>query len=206
MSGDLKDYIPAFCAITAAIVAIIVVALNQKATTLREYTKRRLDLADDMLAALYEADEAIREIRSRTSVLEGRSRPRGNSETPSETAALDVAFGPREKMAAREKTFTALKEKKFKCMAVFGQDARRPFDLIEDAKRLILISSDILVAHFVPRTLAHPFVPDHSFPTQQAYDDFLNQMRYHQAVIHWTGDPDKITEIVSEALRWCRRD
>jgi hypothetical protein len=72
--------------------ALIGIVLTQSWTTRRDYTKRRLDLAAEVLALFYEVEDAIRFIRSPAQPGDGSTRQRREGETDKEAAALDRAY------------------------------------------------------------------------------------------------------------------
>lgn len=145
------SYLPLFQTLVVAIAALAGVVLTQIWITRREYAKRRLEIAEDYLAAIYEAADAISFIRSHAAYGEGKSRPRRDGESPQLADALDKAYVPRKRYAKREKTFLALQEKKYRCMATFRGDSQRPFEIIDDVIRRIFISADFLGTYAWPK-------------------------------------------------------
>ena len=81
--------------ITAVSVAIAALAFAVGINAWRRefVRKRRIELAEDILARFYEAQDAIREIRNPFSYgREGTTRKRSEHETPEESKLLDQAY------------------------------------------------------------------------------------------------------------------
>src|SRR5207249_1882480 len=150
-------------------------------TTQRESTKRRLDLAEDMLALFYEVADAIRFMRSPPALGEGNTRPRPQGEREETAAARDRAYIVIERYNKREQIFKLLAKKRYKYMAVFRGESNRPFEMIEDVVHKIFCASSILGEYYWPNTKGLPPVGN-QFATDEQISTFLKGMNEQQAV------------------------
>ena len=121
----IADIITAISVATAAIAFVVGVNAWK-----REFIgKRRIELAETVLALFYEAQDAIREIRNPFSLGgEGKTRKRSDNEREEVSALLDQAYVVFERYQKREKLFAELRSMKYRVMATFGSNAGDPFD------------------------------------------------------------------------------
>ncbi|MCL4409458.1 MAG: hypothetical protein M1356_03920 [Gammaproteobacteria bacterium] len=157
--------------------------------------KRRIELAETVLALFYEAEDAIREIRSPFSFVgEGSSRKRSEGERQEESQLLDQAYVVFERYQKREKLFAELKAMRYRCMASFGQKAAEPFDEISKILHEIFVSARMLGSHYWPRQGRAPMSDDE-------FQKHLEQMEKHEAVYWYMGeDKDEISPRVKQAV------
>jgi hypothetical protein len=91
--------------------------------------KRKIELAEEVLALFYEARDIIRYIRDPGGFSkEGSSRETEGEETPLVKQARDQAFVPMERYNEHRATFSKLYSLKYRFVAYFGKDAAAPFD------------------------------------------------------------------------------
>src|SRR4051812_43919722 len=111
---------PLVQAVIVGVLALVGIAITQTWTTRREYTKRRVELAEEVLALCYEAEDAIRSIRSPgVWAGEGGTRRRSSNERSEESEMLDRAYIVIERYNKYEATFKNLRAKKYTFMAAF---------------------------------------------------------------------------------------
>lgn len=137
--------------ITAVSVAIAALAFMAGINAWRrEFVgKRRIELAENVLALFYEAQDAIREIRSPFSDIgEGSSRKHSGPETEEETKILDQAYIVFERHQKREKLFAELRSVKYRVMATFGSEAGEPFEELNSILNEIFVAAYILGARY----------------------------------------------------------
>jgi hypothetical protein len=198
---DEISYLPLLQTAVGAAVGLWGVAIGQSWTGRRDDAKRRLEFAENALAKVYEIVEAIRQVRLGADAPERLRRPKRNTETPRDSARLDMAYAPRVAITKREKTFAALSKLKFKYRAMFRNDTPGPFEILEEVKRKILLSSDILASYYYPRIGDNPFLIGGRSVSQQEYDQFNKDLAHHQKVIRFAGDPDPLEGDLSLAVR-----
>ncbi|MEQ6121974.1 hypothetical protein [Reichenbachiella sp. MALMAid0571] len=103
---------------TASIVGIYGINSWRKETR----WKRKYELAEEVLALVYEAKEDIAMIRhSFSGVGEGRTRKRGKHESDEEREIRDYAYVTVERTNNVNETFSKLQSLKFRFAAVFDQ-------------------------------------------------------------------------------------
>ncbi|MGO9599675.1 MAG: hypothetical protein ACLP7Q_16925 [Isosphaeraceae bacterium] len=183
--------------VIAGLLALLGIAIKEAWTTRRDYRKRRVDLAEEVLALCHEAEEAIRSIRSPAVWAgEGGTRQRRESERPEESAALDRAYIVIERYNKYDQAFKNLKAKKYMFMAAFrGEDARRPFELIDQVMVKLRLASNALGEYYWQNmSQMREFAPDQR-------DRFLKAMEEQQAVFLAGSEPDPVTPVVTEAVQ-----
>jgi len=181
-------------AISVAISAIAFVAgIN---AWRREFIgKRRIELAEDVLALFYEAQDAIREIRNPFSFGgEGKTRKRDENEREEEAQLLDQAYVVFERYQKREKLFAELRSMKYRVMATFGSNAGEPFDEISRILNEIFSSARILGTFYWKRQGRMQRM------SEEEFQKHLEQMNKHEAVFWYMGEEDEITPRVQSAV------
>jgi hypothetical protein len=181
--------------------ALIGIVLTQSWTTRRDYAKRRLDLASEVLALFYEVDDAIRFIRSPAQPGDGSTRQRRDGENAKEAAALDRAYIFDERRAKRESSFVALKAKRFLFIATFRGESHKPFATIDQVMHKLYMASNHLGQIYWQMRAELP-MPTSLFATPGQFDTFLKSTQDLEAVFCDMGGPaDPINPIVAEAVR-----
>jgi hypothetical protein len=189
-----KDGIPLLQALIVGLLALFGIVITQSWTTRRDRAKRRIELAEEVLALFYEVREAIRSIRSPGGwVGEGGTRKRGDRETEEESKIMDNAFVVIERYKRFDALFSNLKSKKFRFMATFREDAQKPFDDIDIAINKIFIASHMLGSY-----LWKP--QDHLHITDDQWAEHLRKVNEQEAVFWMMPDRDVITPIVDGAI------
>lgn len=127
----------------------------------REFVgKRRIDLAESVLALFYEAEDAIREIRNPFSFGgEGNTRKRSEHEREEESHLLDEAYVVIERYQKREQLFAQLRSMKYRFMATCGAVAGEPFDELTKVLNEIFIAAQVL-SRYWPRRGRGSMTPD----------------------------------------------
>jgi len=171
----------------------------------REYTgKRRLDLAEEVLALFYEARDAIRFIRNPFSHGgEGSSRKPAENETPEEKQANDRAYIVFERYAKYQELFNKINSMRYRYMAHFGKDSAKPFTELSKIVAEIFASAHALADLW--RQSSYLRGANHA--ELQRHQD---QLREYQAVF-WEMSPDKdpitpkVEVMVSEIEAQCAK-
>ncbi len=117
--------------IIASVAAIIAsgVAVHGINAWRREYVgRRRIDLAEEILALFYEARNVVSWIRSPVALQgEGSTRESSPEETPEEKEARDAAFVLIERYQKRQELFARIHSLRYRFMAQNGRDSGKPF-------------------------------------------------------------------------------
>jgi hypothetical protein len=182
--------------LVGGLLAIAAVAATQSWTTKREMGKRRIELAEEVLALFYEAREAISAIRSPMSWAgEGDSRARTDGETEEEARKLDRAFIVIERYKRREAVFNKLRSKKYAYMASFRGESGEPFAAIDQVLNRVFVASEMLNSHY--------WKVQGRVPMGDAeFESHVRQMQNLEAD-YWQmpGDRDKLTPIIEDAIK-----
>lgn len=107
--------------------------------------KRQIELAEDVLALFYEAEQAIRAIRSPSGKAgEGKTRVPEQNESKEEKKIRDNAYGVWERYNQYKELFGRLYSTRFRFMAVFGPEATEPInDLLGIIHRILGASNKL---------------------------------------------------------------
>jgi hypothetical protein len=124
--------------------------------------KRRVELAEEVLADFYRFAEVIRAIRV-PGGLESESEDRGRAEdeTPAEASKLDAYYVPIARIAAQSDFFSSLKAKRYRSRALLGAPIDGAFAALEDAiweVRLAAVSLSNMVRRGGAAFQLHPDV------------------------------------------------
>lgn len=184
-------------------VSVIIASLTASGTIIygikawrREYIgKRKLDLAEEVLALFYEARDAIRFIRSPASYSgEGRTRNAAPNETPEEKRINDNAYIAFERYNKRLELFNKIRSMRYRYMAQLGKDLSKPFDDLNNIVNDIFISATMLPYYWMEQ--GH-----HQWKNEAEFKQHLVEMNKHQAVFwEMTPDRDQITPRVDAVI------
>ena len=130
-----------------AVVAAAIIASNALNTWRREMIgRKKADLAEQTLAAFYEARDIIRAARHPGSFdHEGKSRQPMEGEAESEARYRNSVYVPVERLLSQNEFFARLEASKYRFMALFGKGHAKPFDTIKKVRNRVLISSGMLI-------------------------------------------------------------
>jgi len=107
--------------------------------------KRRIDLAEEVLALFYEARDVISAARGNFGYQgEGSTRQRGDNETSEQSAVLDEAFVVIERLRSRQELFSRLHALRYRFMAQNGTKATKPFTDLSQVKNRLVVASRTL--------------------------------------------------------------
>jgi len=153
--------------------------------------KRRIELAEDVLALFYQARDAIASIRNPLSMGDELSAPPKENEPIEEKEARDKVHFIFKRCKDREELFSKLSSIRYRFMAQIGRDKVGPFD------KIIEIVNEILIAARMLSYVWAKFLKCHSPERQEAYGE---EMKKYEAKIYWAGEDDEIRKRVDEAL------
>ena len=103
----------------------------------QEYTgKRRIDLAEEVLALVYEIRDILAAVRSPLGHSEeGQTCPGMPDATEQEQAMLRTAYIPIERCNSRQELFARLRSLRYRFMVQNGKDAGAPFEELDSVRR-----------------------------------------------------------------------
>lgn len=138
--------------------------------------KRKIELAEETLAAYFEINDAIAYIRSPfSSNTEGSTRERSPHETEAERQLLDRGYIVFERYEKKKDIFVRFSTLKYKFMAVFGPKTEDIFTDTHQVINSIFESANMLATHYWQR----------QGRVQMEVDEFqkhLDEMRQHQGI------------------------
>jgi hypothetical protein len=146
--GSLADCVTALANVGLACAAIF--AARQGIRGLNAWRseavgKRKMELAEEVLADFYQAREIIDGARIPVSFGgEGSTRQKTDWETEDDTRTLNAYFVPAERLAKNGEFFSQLMAHRYRFLAVFGQQAAKPYDELFNIRRDILLAVRML--------------------------------------------------------------
>lgn len=109
--------------------------------------KRRIELAEAVLADFYQACDIIKAARSPFGYShEGLSRQKGENETESDTQLLNSYFAATERLASKVDFFAEMWARRYQFSAVFGSNASSPYDDLFEVRNEIIVSVRSLIS------------------------------------------------------------
>jgi hypothetical protein len=157
--------------------------------------KRRIELAEEVLALFYEARDVISYIRSPFGFVgEGGSRKSSESESPEEKQFYDRAYVVVERYNKNKELFNKIYSMRYRFMAQFGKEASVPFDDLRKIVNDIFISSQMLADYWKDQGRR-------TWKTEAEFKKHLEEKREYEAVFwEMSADRDPITPRVSAVI------
>jgi hypothetical protein len=187
---DVTNIIESVSVILAALAVIIGVDAWR-----REYLgKRRLELAEEVLALFYEARDVINYIRNPFGFGgEGSTRNAAPNESPEEKQINDQAYVVFERYNKRQDLFNKLYSMRYRYMAQFGKDSAKPFDELNKIVNDIFISARILSYYWKDQS-------HRQWKSDTEFQHHLNEMQKHEAIFWYKGEDDSIIPRVDAVI------
>jgi hypothetical protein len=157
--------------------------------------KRKIDLAEQVLAKFFEVQDAIAYIRNPfSSNEEGSSRKKEASESPAETELLNRGYIVFERYQKREQVFSEFNILKYKFMASFGKETEKIFTDTSRALNSIFYSAQRLANHYWQRQGRVHMEPDE-------FQRHLDEMHRHEGIFWDTlSEEDEIRSKLRSVL------
>jgi len=138
--------------------------------------KRKIELAEDTLAAFFEIMDAIAFIRNPWSNgNEGSSRNRATYETEAESQLLDRGYIVFERYELKKDIFVRFNTLKYKFMAMFGTETESIFKDTNQTLNSIFTSANMLATHYWQRQGRVQMQPDE-------FQKHLDEMRVQEGI------------------------
>jgi hypothetical protein len=114
--------------------------------------KRKIELAEDILASVYEARDVIRWARVPAGYAnEGASRPRSAEEEDDDDDQIkDAFYRTIERLKKGNEVFATIEAKKYRAMACFGKHAEQPFKDLQILRAEITYAAARLIENYPP--------------------------------------------------------
>jgi hypothetical protein len=149
--------------------------------------KRKIELAEQVLARFFEVKDAIAFIRNPfASSEEGTTRQKNPKEQPDETDLLNRGYIVVERYAKKENVFADFNTLKYKFMASFGPETEQIFIDTNKAINSIFISARMLATHYWRRQGRVDMEKDE-------FQRHLDEMHRHEGIFwDFASDKDEI--------------
>jgi hypothetical protein len=161
----------------------------------REYVgKRRMELAEEVLALFYQARDVIRQIRNPFGLAgEGETRKADPNESPEKKRALDNAYVVFERYNKHTELFGRLHALRYRFMAQIGIEEAKPFNDLSG------ILSDIFLA---ARQLSRYWTRDErTLRTEAELEKHAKKVEEAESMFWSGGTPDPIEERLEAVVR-----
>ena len=146
--------------------------------------KRKIEIAEDVLACFFELCDAVAFIRSPFSgSREGRTRVRGDHETQEQSELLDRAYIVYERYEEKNKVFNRMNTLKYRFMASFGKETESIFKDINMTVNTIFVSANILGRRYWPRQGRVEM-------SNEEFQRHLDEMERHEGIFWDSGKED----------------
>jgi hypothetical protein len=174
----LHDWISSFSDLLVAIAATVAVWQGIKSLSAWRHEaigRRRIELAEEVLADFYEAWDIIRWVRTPfTSSEESRERP-GRDDEPEELRGFrDPYYTPIKRIGDHAEFFAKMRARRYRVIATFGTEAAKPYDAIHKIR--------IRIAHAAQSLMT---------PARGSDNERTNLRRERWEADIWDGAEDK---------------
>jgi hypothetical protein len=164
--------------------------------------KRRIELAEEVLALFYQARDAIAAIRSPLGFEgEGKTRKSTPNERPEDKDGLDQAYVLIERYNSHSELFSRIHSLRYRVMAQLGLEAAKPFDSLNEIVHELIISARRMSRLNTRREWA-------SLSAETEEKNHREYMEIH-SIYYGTGGADdpispRVKQAVSDIERTCR--
>ena len=165
----------------SVIAACVTIILGVGAWKREFIGKRQIELAEQLLAKFFEVSDAIAFVRNPSeSSEEGKSRKRGDTESPEDRERLDRGYIVTERYQKRETIFADFNTLKYRCMATFGAETENIFIETDKVVNSIFVSARLLATRYWLRQGTVPMAEDER-------QKHLKEMDRHEDIFWDTG-------------------
>lgn len=148
----MKDWLPVFLqgfTAAAAVTGAIVAVLGYRKWKPESIGKRKIELAEQMLADFHQAKDVIDYARTPTGwSIESDQRKPTKGETPDERRKKASYFRTFQRLKAYEDLFARLQTRKYQAVAHFGSDARKLIEAMGEIHAKVLAASGNLSRYY----------------------------------------------------------
>lgn len=196
VDAAVTDWVSALANVGVAVAAGVAAAQGVKSLTAwRQETlgRRRIELAEEVLAAVYEAKEILEWIRSPASfAAESEGREGREEEDEDVRRQRDTYYPHIKRISDNAEFFARVRAQRYRVIATFGQEATRSHDVIWDVRARVLSAAQTLMR----MRMNAPGVAMTEFQIERAYE-----ARSRLEAVVWAGlDDDRITHELDEMV------
>lgn len=187
---------------SASVVIASLVAIYSIDAWRREFVgKRRMELAEEVLALFYQARDIIESIRNPGGFGgEGQTRKPGPRETPEDKKALDGAYVLVERYNQHLEMFSRIHALRYRFIAQFGLAAVKPFDDLNG------VVTDLMLA--ARRMARYSTGPERTFRSNEDVEEHQSKLHEIDRIYYAGGDDDpirpRVEQLVNEIEGTCR--
>jgi hypothetical protein len=199
-SGSVIDTAASVTESVAVIIAAGVAIYGISAWRREHVGRKRIDTAEEILAAFYAARDAFEHVRGSFGFAgQGQTRKRADNESAEESEILDRAYVAIERLKVHSEEFAKLRALRYRALAFWGTEAAKPFDSFERINSEIITAARMLPAYWRPQ----------SFYANSAVFEQRDQQRRKLEAKMWSGGEDDVLttvvgEMVLQAEELCR--
>lgn len=136
---------------SAAVTGAVVAVLGYRKWKPESIGKRKIELAEQMLADFHQAKDVIGYARTPAGwSIESGQRKAAKGETAGARRKKDSYFRTFQRLKAHEELFVRLQTRKYQAVAHFGSDARKPIEAIGEIHAKVLAASGNLSRYYKP--------------------------------------------------------
>jgi hypothetical protein len=157
--------------------------------------KRKIELAEEVLALFYEAQDVISYIRNPFGYVgEGSTRKSDPKESPEEKQIYDRAYVVFERYNRRQELFNKIKSLRYRYMAQFGKDSIKPFDGLNKIINDIFLAANMLPDYWKKQG-------NRAWKNDEEFEHHLKEMREYEQIFWYQGkERDSITPRVNTVI------
>jgi hypothetical protein len=146
---QITDWISGISNAVLAVVAVAAAIQGYKSLSAwrgETIGRKRIELAEQVLADFYEANDIIRWVRSPVAYSsESKDRPGRDEENESVRNHRDTFYVPLKRLSDHAEFFARLRARRYSVMATFGTDAAKCYDTLNEMKGRIEVSASELM-------------------------------------------------------------
>lgn len=174
------DRAPLFTA-AAAVTGATIAVLGYRKWHPESVGKRKIELAEEILADFYRAQEVIRWARHPGGFPgEGETRIAEPDGTPHDKALRDAIYRTIERLQAERQLFSGLLAKKYRAMAYFDKQAAKPFEDLKEIHDRVVRAATMLLrfwgAELPPEAHRDEWETDIGWRGMSENDDFSKEV------------------------------
>lgn len=147
--GTVPDWVSALSNVGVAVAAICAAVQGVRSLTAwRTETqgRRRMELAEDVLADVYEARAVFQWVRSPASFgYESEARPGREADPEAIRRHRDTFFVPLKRLNDNAEFFSKARARRYRVVAAFGPGADKPYELMHEISVNISVSAEALM-------------------------------------------------------------
>jgi hypothetical protein len=137
---------PSIVTATTAVVGVVIALRSLDRWHREAVGKRRVELAEDVLAEFYEARDIIQAARSPLAYGgEGSTRKRFDDETEDQARSRDAFYAIAERLQAKSEFFAKFNSQRYRFRTYFGETSLKPYEEVRGVYNEIIVAVRMLI-------------------------------------------------------------